>query len=608
MGFDRNRSIKVAGGVPREDGRSLQYMEFWKKYMWSNKPVVLTGLMDDWRACKEWVTEAGTPDLSFLSQNFGSSIVQVADCGERDATDQKRQEMTVLQYLQYWESRIESESLVAKTTAEHPLLYLKDWHFVEEYPKYGAYTTPSFFSDDCLNEYLDYNPLHIDYEAKPGKECSDYRFVYMGPKGRASRETNWKLFWSYTDMFPRIHSVRDVLRSYSWSANVCGRKCWHLLPPEQTQFLYDRFNRSTVYDIYADVSQKQFPRFAQTSWIECIQEKGEILFVPSGWYHQVTNTVDTLSINHNWLNACNLHWTWRLLTDDYKETVASIEDIREISDNFEYLCQRNLAANSAVLSQRMKICYLMLGDPVNEPTCKGMNFGDFCEFIAHMTRTSIDVLVAARAEASHGQSLCPVRDNQHLFNLLSIQRVARDMSSREFFLMDRQVITCFCLNELYYNIMGVHNITFRQFRGINSSSNSAEAMGSKIEENKGQSIAQGAIITWSQSALSQVQKSASTTGRDELESKHDFNCLQTYYSSPSQIDENRTCSSNMLSMNTKHKALTTGVFLKGREFFVCLSSPYCILVAIQFILDLWEYIPADSVLPEDVQIDANYHI
>ena len=35
----------------------------------------------------------------------------------------------------------------------------------------------------------------------------------------------------------------DVLRSYSWSTNITGRKHWKLLPPEYTHLLYDRFGR-----------------------------------------------------------------------------------------------------------------------------------------------------------------------------------------------------------------------------------------------------------------------------------------------------------------------------------------------------------------------------
>lgn len=46
--------------------------------------------------------------------------------------------------------------------------------------------------------------------------------MYLGPAGT----------WT------PLHS--DVLRSHSWSANVCGRKRWLLLPPQHTHMLYDR--------------------------------------------------------------------------------------------------------------------------------------------------------------------------------------------------------------------------------------------------------------------------------------------------------------------------------------------------------------------------------
>jgi JmjC domain, hydroxylase len=47
--------------------------------------------------------------------------------------------------------------------------------------------------------------------------------------------------------------------------------------------------------------------------IEVIQESGETIFVPSGWHHTVENTKPTLSINHNWLNGTNVHWSWEKL-------------------------------------------------------------------------------------------------------------------------------------------------------------------------------------------------------------------------------------------------------------------------------------------------------
>ena len=39
---------------------------------------------------------------------------------------------------------------------------------------------------------------------------------------------------------------------------------------------------------------------------EVIQETGDVIFVPSGWHHQVHNLEDTISINHNWFNGANV--------------------------------------------------------------------------------------------------------------------------------------------------------------------------------------------------------------------------------------------------------------------------------------------------------------
>jgi hypothetical protein len=54
-----------------------------------------------------------------------------------------------------------------------------------------------------------------DVESEDERCASDHRFVYMGPRG------SWTA----------LHA--DVLRSFSWSFNVCGRKRWLLFPPKQ---------------------------------------------------------------------------------------------------------------------------------------------------------------------------------------------------------------------------------------------------------------------------------------------------------------------------------------------------------------------------------------
>ncbi|XP_077220893.1 2-oxoglutarate (2OG) and Fe(II)-dependent oxygenase superfamily protein isoform X2 [Tasmannia lanceolata] len=334
--------LNIGGKIEKINGKELSYEQFVERYLKKNQPILLTGLMDGWKACDDWVNENGEPNLHFFSAHFGDSKVQ-------------------------------------------------------EYPTYVPYTTPTFFLDDWLNLYLDSHHMHSDpnlHNEKAEINCSDYRFVYMGAKGT----------WT------PLHA--DVFRSYSWSANVCGKKQWHFLSPSQWHLLFDRNMKSSVYDIFDDVSETQFPGFKKAIWLECTQEQNEIIFVPSGWYHQVHNQEDTISINHNWFNAYNLSWVWNLLLKDYKEAKEYIDDIRDICDDFEGLCQRNLAANT------------------------GMNFFDFFIFITLFSFANLTQL----------HHLCKGHENpilvssgkvRHLItNLISIRKVALNMKSFEAFTVE----------------------------------------------------------------------------------------------------------------------------------------------------------------------------
>ncbi len=59
-----------------------------------------------------------------------------------------------------------------------------------------------------------------------------------------------------------------------------------------------------------------------------LQGPGDALFVPPGWHHTVVNLAPTLSVNHNWINAHSLHWTWELLRAQHARATFEIEDCR----------------------------------------------------------------------------------------------------------------------------------------------------------------------------------------------------------------------------------------------------------------------------------------
>ena len=177
---------------------------------------------------RDWVSIDEKPNLSFFSLNNAKSRVRIVDCDSKKFTDQKRLGMIVVEYIEYWGNLngIFYETDYDANINNSSSLYLKDWHFVKEYPDYNAYTTPTFFLDDWINLYMYTYGIHdiqgIDEGGECDVSCLHYLFVYMAPKGT----------WN------PLHT--NVFRSYSWSTNVCAKNVCNFLSPSQSHLLYGR--------------------------------------------------------------------------------------------------------------------------------------------------------------------------------------------------------------------------------------------------------------------------------------------------------------------------------------------------------------------------------
>jgi hypothetical protein len=212
----------------------------------------------------------------------------------------QKQDMTVAEYADWWRDFHNSKHNNPEEESgeeQQSLLYLKDWKFVanhynsnnknnnQNYYINDAYEWPIYFRDDWLN-------------GPEGAMGSAYRFIYLGPKGTTTK----------------FHA--DVLRSFSWSTNVAGRKEWWLVPPQYTYLLQDVFGgKSSLAPHIHDSRHFLYPglKLVQQFAYRVIQEADETLFVPSEWHHCVENLAPTLSINHNWLNGANIKWGWNKL-------------------------------------------------------------------------------------------------------------------------------------------------------------------------------------------------------------------------------------------------------------------------------------------------------
>uniref|UniRef100_M4BH57 JmjC domain-containing protein n=2 Tax=Hyaloperonospora arabidopsidis (strain Emoy2) TaxID=559515 RepID=M4BH57_HYAAE len=121
---------------------------------------------------------------------------------------------------------------------------------------------------------------------------------------------------------------------------------------EQEIKLKDRYGRFVVPDVTADVIDKtKYPRFHEAHAMYVVQETGDAIFVPSGWYHQVKNLKDTISINHNWFNGYNIREVWGFLKREYAAVEHELDDLKEIGlvgRDFVDQCQVVMLANTGM--------------------------------------------------------------------------------------------------------------------------------------------------------------------------------------------------------------------------------------------------------------------
>ena len=318
--------------VPTVRCEDLSPDAFRAEFMSKNLPVMITGITDDWRARREWVTKDGQPDVVAMSELFGDAKVLVVDCDEAIDTDLKRRELPFREFASWWQSS-ETRKRAAAGAAAREKLYVKDWNFVGDFPAYGAYDTPPHVRDDWLNDCGsnedDKNENeNDDARLRPGS----FRFVYLGVEGT----------WT--------HMHVDVARSYSWSANVCGRKKWLMVPPSRVKYLRHRDGSGRLIpDVRAArlaSARADFPDASLAAPLTVHQPPGALLFVPSCWAHQVHNETDCLSINHNWFNDCTFGVSSAYLRDESRTIRLGLPYRDDRADGV--LCQRLLARKAGI--------------------------------------------------------------------------------------------------------------------------------------------------------------------------------------------------------------------------------------------------------------------
>ena len=255
--LDIDESWITVDTIERRSNLTLE--EFQQSYEDLNRPVIVTDVVPTWEAYENWSRDE-------LMTAFKDTTVVVGDAPMRfDA------------YVKYCDEQQD----------ENPL-YMFDKHFCRKAPKLEKdYSVPLYFREDLFSLLGD-------------SDRPDYRWLIYGPYKSGST----------------FH--KDPNATSAWNAVIFGSKKWimyppHVVPPGVRQSDDGADVASPISLMEWMLSFYDIRDCDGVAPVEFVQKRGELLFVPRGWWHMAINLEETCAITQNFVSKVNLPHVLRFL-------------------------------------------------------------------------------------------------------------------------------------------------------------------------------------------------------------------------------------------------------------------------------------------------------
>ncbi|KXX73972.1 Bifunctional arginine demethylase and lysyl-hydroxylase PSR [Madurella mycetomatis] len=274
--------IPAANEIDRFE--DLTYDEFAEK--WCRKPFILTKCIQPWPAMRSW-------NLDSLLSQYGDVVFRAEAVDWSFAT-----------YCQYMrDNRDESP------------LYLFDKNFAEKMSlKIGKDEGTAYWKPDCFGPDL--------FELL-GAERPAHRWLIIGPERSGST----------------FH--KDPNATSAWNAVIQGAKYWIMFPPSASVPGVFVSKDSSEVTSPLSIAEWLLEFHAEARKVpECkegICKAGEILHVPSGWWHLVVNLEDGIALTQNFVPESHLGGVLSFLKDK-AEQVSGFKT--EVSDPYGLFVDR----------------------------------------------------------------------------------------------------------------------------------------------------------------------------------------------------------------------------------------------------------------------------
>lgn len=238
---------------------------FKRNFLSQNKPVIITGVADEWKARQTWTPE-------YFKTSFGSAPVKFEIWESEEKTNDPADYLSKVRKQKGNLASFIELTLATKEPSRK--------HYLAQYPVFRL--LPQLRADiPSLEPYMmipRYYPrsLQLKLQKEP--------MLWVGPAG--------------------VISTLHFDSSHNFFVQLYGRKRFILLSPKDSQRTYypcyslDYLNFSPV-----DVERpnlERFPLFREATPIEFTVEPGEILFIPVRWWHYVRSLETSISLSFWW--------------------------------------------------------------------------------------------------------------------------------------------------------------------------------------------------------------------------------------------------------------------------------------------------------------------
>jgi histone arginine demethylase JMJD6 len=244
------------------DASKTTFAEFAWTFEKKGVPCVIRDACVHWPAMRRW----GSGDSCELFEKYKNLMCKVGSDDDGYAV-----RMKLKHFLQYAKDPEQGG-------ADDSPLYVFDGGILQKTDIKSDYTVPCFFAEDLLK--------YAGESRRP-----PYKWLCIGPARSGTS----------------VHV--DPLRTSAWNALIRGEKRWAFFPPDSVpeHVLKPKGVTSAMrwFDVVWPQTQDPAQWKSYPKPIDVIQKPGEVIFVPSGWWHVVLNLDFTVAVTHNFCSSAN---------------------------------------------------------------------------------------------------------------------------------------------------------------------------------------------------------------------------------------------------------------------------------------------------------------